>query len=97
MLKEYEIKGLRIEQYIQKINENKYIENQRYIFNCFQNKKNLEIILYWKYINCEEKKLFWKLRKLSVFRDLIKANVNSIKLKIENNNIDKVDDLSIEK
>lgn len=31
------------------------------------------------------------------FRDLIKANVNSIKLKIENNNIDKVDDLSIEK
>ena len=56
MLKEYEIRGLRVEKYIQRINKRDYIESERYVFNCIQSKKNYEIIMYLKYINHEVKK-----------------------------------------
>ncbi len=86
MLNEYEIRGLRIEKYIQKINKNKYIENQRYIFNCIQNQKNLEIILYWKYINCEEKKSVLEIKAVKCFSGIsyLPKQKFSIMLDIEN-------------
>ena len=67
MLKEYEIRGLRVEKFIQKINEMDYIENERYVFNCIQNKKNYEIIMYLKYINCEEKKSVFEIKEVKHF------------------------------
>ena len=84
MLKEYEIRGLRIEKFIQKINEIDYIENERYIFNCVQDKKNYEIILYLEYINREEKKAIFEIRKVKRF-----SGVSYIPLKIFSIMIDK--------
>ena len=67
MLKEYEIRGLRVEKYIQRINKIDYIESERYVFNCIQNKKNYEIIMYLKYINHEVKKTVFKIKEIRHF------------------------------
>lgn len=67
MLKEYEIRGLRVEKFIQKINEIDYIESERYVFNCIQNKKNYEIIIYLKHINHEQKKAVFELKEVKRF------------------------------
>ena len=88
MLKEYKIRGLRIEKHIQKINENKYIENQRYIFNCIQNKKNLEIILYWKYINCEEKKYIIEIKEVKCFSGISYLPIHELSIMLDEENIE---------
>ncbi len=47
MIKELEIVSLRVEKFIDTINNKEYIENEKFIFNCKYNKKKIEVII-WK-------------------------------------------------
>lgn len=86
MLKKYEIRGLRIEKFIQKNDNLDYIENERYIFNCIENNKKYEIMMYFNYLNNEEKNTIFKIKKVKYFCGIsyLPLSIFSIMLDVDN-------------
>lgn len=67
MIKKFEINGLRVEKYIQNINNENYIEDERYIFNCKSDGNNYEILLYFDYSSTTQKRAKLTITKISHF------------------------------
>ena len=86
MLKKYEIRGLRVEKYIQKVNDIDYIENERYIFNCIEDSRNYEILLYFKYISRKEKTTVFEIKEVKHFigTSYLPLNIFSIMIDVDN-------------
>lgn len=86
MLKKYEIRGLRVEKYIQKVNDIDYIENERYIFNCIEDSRNYEILLYFKYISRKEKITVFEIKEVKHFigTSYLPLNIFSIMIDVDN-------------